>query len=702
MTIALEPTIIPLDERIITDQEVFAAFHLQNPNLKNVRRTFEQNNIKEAKRQLVHYFETRTAPHFLFDYRQLPLTPIDTDSNPHDFQSSLGLNGSLKKFCLYAGRQLMNHIYVRPGRNRVEIDLGPNYENLPHFNFLEDQGKKHRTISDIFVRGQIFEYLAVLYHETGEQQVLNQFEETLQMFFQHYPLVLEYTKPDASRFCLSEDRDVMSTGWLLLQYISLFYTRIPYEIDPDLSFEIIKRIWFLGIQFRRFDTDSYRKYNHHMWERGLVPFLLSILVPEIPDFAVMKERGAAVICQHIKDDFNEDGGYSEHSIPYWSGAALCEMLYRGIHLAQINHETLLDDESKKRLQLTFRALALISPPQNLYSSIGDNGGPMVNPILQIGKKITKDPYCTEILALREHKTSVSDTSLPLDYCNDRCGFACSRSSFSPDSNFILMSVKVNCGDSGHNHMDMLSLFVTFRGQEFIGEPNARQLYQTVRMGTDLRGYLYNMESHNTVLAHGKPIQPNSTYANKWGVYRPDSPVAAFASTTSGSYAKAFHDGYTFCRHCRTLLFHRSRGMVVLDEIEHGNRLPGFHIQRWHLLPDVSCKAVDERSVILEKQNVRLLLLWSGTPELKIWQKEDLYPEIIKSPEDLSTILDIRFTAGSNRAEDIATVSQTLLILDITNQRCDPLEYDSMLDTVSKSLILAQSDVPAALSLFSNI
>lgn len=696
------PLKIPEDERSITDAQVFAAFCLESPGLHPVSLALENNDISKAKLELIHYLENRKNPLYLFDYRQLPLSPIDTDTNPHDFQSSMGLSGSLKKFCLYAGKQLMNHIYVRPGRNRMEINLGPNYENLPHFNYFEDQGKKHRTILDIFVRGQIFEYLAVLYHETGDKSVLAQFEETLQMFFDNYPLVLEYTKPDASRFCLTEDRDVMSTGWLVLQYISLFYTRIPYEINPDLSFEIIKRIWFLGIQFRRFDTDSYRKYNHHMWERGLVPFLLSVLFPEIPGFLEMRERGASVICSHIKDDFNNAGGYSEHSIPYWSGAALCEMIYRGIHLANLNNEALLDEEALKRLTLTFQALALISPPQKLYSSVGDNGGPMVEPILHIGEKITGNQQIRDILALRKNLAPSSSLPVPLDYCNDRCGFVCSRSGYDSHANFMLISAKVDCGSSGHNHMDMLSMFITFRGQEFIGEPYARPLYHIGRQGSSHRGYLYNMSSHNTVLCYGRPVQPDFVYANKWGVFRPDSPVESFTFADAGSYTKAYHDAYTFCRHSRSVLFHRNRGMLILDEIDRGNRLPDAHIQRWHLLPDVVLRPIDSRSVLLEKEGVSLLFLWGGNPFIRIWKNEMLCPDIVPDSGELASIIDVSFAADAEKETDLLVVPQMLVILDVTDAAPTLQEYGQILKLSQDAMKKAETDVSSALELFSSI
>lgn len=164
---------------------------------------------------------------------------------------------------------MMQNIYVRPGRERAEVDLGKHYENLPHFSFLNDQGKTHRTLHDIFVRGQFFEYLTVLYHETGDREVLDKIEEVLTMFFEQYAIEIENTAPNANNFVFTQDRDVMSVGWLTFSYISLLYTRVPYELPYELAFELIRRIWFLGVQFRRFDTDTYRGFNHHMWKRVL-------------------------------------------------------------------------------------------------------------------------------------------------------------------------------------------------------------------------------------------------------------------------------------------------------------------------------------------------------------------------------------------------------------------------------------------------
>ncbi|WP_180994663.1 heparinase II/III family protein [Clostridium sp. chh4-2] len=665
---------IPTDERTITDQQVFDALNPDYPGLEAVKSALEAGNIPEAKKQLVRHMETRNHPHFLYDYRALPLSPIDTDSCPYSFQASLGLSESLKEFCLFAGRKMMDHVYVLPGAGRREVDLGRNWEHMIHFNFIEDMGKKHRNPLDMIVRGQFFEYLAVLYHETGDPKVLDSFEEVLQVFFQTYPLQVVNGSPSTDRFQYTEDRDVMSAGWLSVVYTGLFYTRVPYEISTDLAFEILKRIWFLGIQFRRFDEDGYRPYNHHMWERGLVPFILGTMFPEIPAFTAMKEKGAKTVCRHIAEDFNPSGGYSEHSIAYWSGAAVGEMLYRGIYLARLNEEPFLDEETKHRMEQTFHVLALISPPGSRYPSLGDNGGPMLEPILNLGVRMMEHEDCAHVLAAR-HGDEHAAERLPLDYCCDQAGFVSARSGYGSDANYMLMSAKVNCGYCGHNHMDMLSLFLTFHGEEIIGEPYVDHMYHRVRMNSEIRGYMYNMASHNTVLAYGTPILPNRMYANKWGVLRTPSPITDTYSAKDGFYVNAYHDGYTFCRHQREVLFHRERGVIISDHILRGNRIEGDHIQRWNMMPGTQVTILNNDAALVEKNGVKLLFLWTGAEHQLSLSKADLLsPEMIPSREDLADIIDVAFHAREDQKNQNVTVTLNLMILDLTGS---PTEHSNI-------------------------
>ena len=667
---------IPTEELLVTDEDVFAAFQLDTPELKPVQTALDCGDQELAKKLLIQHMETRRFPQFLYDYRSLPLSPIDTDTCPYSFQSSLGLSGNLKDFCLYVAHLLMDdHVYVLPGNGKRQVDLGKNWEHMIHFNFNEDMGKIHRSYLDMMVRGQFFESLCVLYHETGDTKVLEFFEEFLQVYFRTYPLSVVHTEPSANRFQYTEDRDVMSVGWLAVVYTSLFYTRVPYEIPYSLSFELLKRIWFLGIQFRRFDEDTYRPYNHHMWERGLVPFILGTMFPEIPAFTAMKDRGAAIVRRHILEDFNPSGGYSEHSIAYWSGAAIGEMLYRGIYLARLNHESLLDKETSDRMNATFHVLAMLCPPGSRYPSLGDNGGPMADPILNIGCRTMGHTECAEILKIRASQQNpldpvpVPDTPayLPLDFCDQDAGFICSKSGYGPDSNYILMSAKVNCGYSGHNHMDMLSLFLTIRGEEIIGEPYVNLMYHDVKMNSPQRGYMYNMASHNTVLAYGTPIVPDNMYANKWGVLRPSSPITAYYHDKNGIYADAYHDGYTFCRHRREILFHRDRGLLIADHILRGNRLPADHIQRWNLMPGSKIQIFNDNAALITKNQVSLLFLWSGAEHtFQIHQPAILVPDLIADRNNLADILDVSFHAPAEKDSENVTVRLNLLILDVSD------------------------------------
>lgn len=660
--------VIPTREQLVTDEQVLQAFDYSLPGLAAAGAAFAQGDLAGAKALLCEYFRTRTNVHFLFDYRGRPLRPINPEENPYAFQAALGFGTQLKAFCLKAGEKMLQNIYTLPGEGRGEIDLGKNFERMIHFNFLTDQGTGHRHHLDMFVRGQFFEYLAILYHETGEQKVCEQFRTILAKFLQTYPLQVVDTSPGANRFQYEEDRDAMSVGFLALSYLTLLYTQLPYDAGEDTVFTLIKHLWFLGLQFRRFDTDSYKPYNHHMWERGLVPFMLGTLLPEIPDFTPMRDHGAAIVCRHVKDDFNEQGGYNEHSIAYWGGAALGEMLYRGVSIARSNDVTLLDEDAMQRLDKSFTVLAAIAPCALRYPTLGDNRGPLVNSILQLGAAMTDNAACRALLSVRTGQKNPDANVLLHDSCNEKAGFVCLRDENYGEKSYLLMSAKTDCGASGHNHMDMLSLFVSIRGKSIIGEPNADFFYRNVKMGSAQRGYLYNMGAHNTVLAFGSPIVPDRMFADKWGVYRPDSPVTAFESTPQGAYVCAHHVGYPQCRHTRKLLFARSGALFIRDEMARGNRVSEPHIQRWHLEPGCVVTPLDAFSVKIHKEGVALLCVWDEGCQISVkTDRELLHPAELPEGAFAAPVVDVSFSNMHDQTTDLLMVSLNFLLLDITER-----------------------------------
>lgn len=674
---------IPTIENNVSDLEVLKAFSVSYPGLGDLDRMIGQKNEKKAKEIVIEHFRKREHPAYLFDYRKTPLEKIDTDTFPYFFQSALGLNGNLKEFMMYTADRMLENIYVLPSKGRGEVFLGDNYEYMPHFNCHTDQGKKHRHDVDMFVRGQFFESLAAAYHETGDRKYVVCFQRMLEVFIRTYPLEIEDTSPSANRFMSTEDRDVMSAGWLAIVLSSLFYTRLPYEIPTEQAFKIIKKIWFIGMQFRRFDEDTYRPYNHHYFERGLVPYILSVLYPEIPAFRDMRKRGLDVSRMHILEDFNVQGGYNEHSICYWASAALGEMTSKALMLSRKNDNDFLSDETGPRIMRTFDLLATIAPPSERYPGLGDHDGPIVDTILQLGMASIGNKCCRSVLEARNEENKNLADLPPLDYSNDITGFTVSRSGYDRNANYLMLSTKVDCGYTGHNHMDMLSAFISIRGEEIVGEPYVARLGHRMRMQSIHRGYAYNMDSHNSVLCYSMPIAPGEMYANKFGVYRPDSPVEDSKSTEEGFYVKASHCGYTFCKHIRQVWFARKAGMLFTDIVERGNRLEPVHIQRWHLTKDTTIRHICGNIYLVRKKQAKALFAWDEA-DITIWKNTMLCPEIFESEDELFPIMDAKFQSrGGNPSSTVRTL--ILDVSDLDDGKIDGIRNISIPDVESRTV-----------------
>lgn len=659
------------DERLVTDFDFFESLDLDIPGLEAVKNALHNREYDRAKKEVITYFHKRSDVQYLFDYRGIPLQKFPKDIIPYNFQASLGLSENIKDFCLYAADELMENRYIKPGDRKVVYDFGPKLENPPHFNFITDIVHTSRSAFSIFSRGQFFEYLMFKYHETGDSTVLKKYSELLEFFFENYPLQVQDTSSNAGHLQFDEDRDSMNVGWLLIVYTGLLYTEMTYQIDYKEAFEILKHIWFLGIQFRRFDTDTYRPYNHHFFERGIVPFFLATMFPEIPDFTGMYEKGKETIVAHIKEDYNTEGGYNEHSVGYWTGAALGEMLYRAVTLSNINNLELLDEDAQERITKTLNVFVMICPATEKAPTIGDKEGTLIDPFLNMAIRMTGNEWCKELLAVRQGSTGKA--KLPLYYSNHHSGFTMARTGYAKDDTFALMSTKINCGISGHNHMDMLSLIYHVRGTSFIDEAYTGFLYSSISHKSKARGYLYNMDSHNTVLCYGKPIQEGQCYANRFGVYRPDSPVREYKTFEYGMYASAYHYGYTYCSHRRDITFADNGNMLVHDEVNRGNRLEEAHIQRWNLHPGVAFVQRDDNSLVLTKDGIKLLLVWDNPQNLKIFKNTEPL-EGLFTEDQLGFTIDVSFVPkidGAGLKEMMVPIN--MLAIDVTEKDAQETE-----------------------------
>lgn len=665
---------IPTDESLVTDMQVLEAFDYSIPELNQVKQALDVGNIEEAKKELVDYFHQRKCVNYFYDFRYEPIKKIPEDINPFDFQASLNLKKNIKEFCLECGEKLMDNIYIAPGKNYT-CDLGKNLENMPHFNFLTDIKKKHRSPFSIFSRGAIFEYLMFLFHETEDPKVVEKYDALLNKFFEQYPLKIQNLEVDANRLQYDEDRDVMNIGWLAVTFTGMLYTEMTYQLPYASAFEIIKRIWFLGIQFRRYDTDGYRPYNHHMWERGLVPFIMGTCYPEIPAFVDARDHGAKIVSRHVVEDFTTDGGYNEHSITYWYGAAIAEMIYRGVQIGKLNGNQLLNEDAMNRVRKSLDLFAIISPSGDYMPTVGDNGPSLIDEILILGSRSMDSNYCKELYAYR--CGSGEEPKIPYYYGNDKTGFTCARTGYGPNSTYMLMSTKVNCGISGHNHMDMLSMILHVHGEVIFDELLTGLLYKNATMKSPQRGYMYNMRSHNTVLAYGRTIQPDEVYANQFGIYRPDSPIDEYETYERGMCVSAYHYGYTYCSHRRSVQFAKNGTMLITDQIHRGHRLDDPHKQIWHIPDQVEIMEQTDNHMILGVNDVRVLCLWDKPVDIEVNDVTELYGSYLPDgKEKVGQSIEISFESIKSGSKDGSIMSTlNMLVLDVTGRDYDKMEVE---------------------------
>ena len=672
------------DERLVDDEFLFSALDYTVAGLEEAGALYKAGQFEEAKKSIVNYFRTRQNVKHFFDYRGLPIRPVSEDEIPFSFQASQGLSAPIRDFALYAGRKLMNNIYVLPSGHRGEVDLGPNLENEIHFNIYTDTGKRHRGTMSVFSRAQFLEYLAFLYHETQDQKVLDKFQQMFDFFIEKYPLIVEDPSIDCGHVQLTEDRDVMNLGWLGFVYTGMLYFQSTYELGYKTVFEIIKHLYFVMLQLRRYDNDKYRPYNHHFFERGIAPYCFAILYPEFPEIRCMKERGARVSLRHIKEDFSINGGYNEQSLAYWYGAAVSEMLYRVVYVAKLNNEKLLDDEGFQAVDNTFTLFATLVTNGDFLPSVGDNRGPYIDPILQLGSILTNNIACKE---LYEYRKGIGPYPEHLDkyYVNNDTGFVIGRSGVDNKSNAFYMLAKVNSGNCGHNHMDMLSMDVKLRGQWFVSEPYSGFLYSQYRMNSIQRGYCYNMTSHNSVLCHGEPICSWEKYSNRFGTYRPDAPITEVKKYDDGLYVSAYHYGYTFCAHSRSVLFSDNGKMIVHDVVEDGHRLPSPHIQRWNLEPGVNVELVGNKAAILTKGDIKYLWVFDRAQEVKAYRQTELLSEYF-SDDNIGYTLDVYFVPNNGMGVDGGmNVPLSTLMIDITEKSYDIDELQEKCARLGSSL-----------------
>ena len=649
---------IPEDERNVTDWMLLRALDLNISGLSGVKSAVLARNLPRAKRELVSYFRSRKNVKGFYDYRDSAVREVDFLSQPYMWQH-YNAKIPVKDYILKAGRKLLENTYLLP--HGKELYLGENLEKYPVASY-EELKKMQQGFYLIFQRGYFLEILALYYQMTGDAKALSKFQEMLSQFFKTFHLIIEEKNPESTWFQYSQNRETMNVGWLLLTLINLLNTSIVYESDVDLIFEMLKRIWFFGIQYKRFENTNFQSHNIYFFTRAIVPYVISKLMPEFTAFKSMEKVGKKKVLDYIKFDFTESGGYAEHSIGYWLGATVGEMFSKVLLTAKNERDHFFDNESCRKIDKMFDMAARIAPPGDYYDVIGDQGGIRVETYLKMGMDLFDNQACKEVLDAREG----GSTRLKRYCCNPDAGFIAARDSFRRDGNYMILSCREKSNGSGHDHLDMMSIDISIRGKQIFAETYAGALYKNFVLGKAPRGFLYNMTSHNCVLVHSQPIVEDSFFETGWVVFKPRTEVSNVTEYKNYFRFQASHSGYCFCKVNREVQFMDHIGIVVRDSVSEGIKNERPHIQRWFLAEGVTYRKVEDEAYLFENGKARLLCLWEGRNlNFHIYKPDFLVPTI-GGPEDLNDVFDVEFSIREQKRPEDREPHAGVIMLDISD------------------------------------
>jgi hypothetical protein len=602
------PDVITWDERLLSDGEFISELSPSDAGLSSVRDAYKRRDYGRAHRELVAHFQNRSTPTWFVDLRK---ADRETYCRIRGIEESS--DGVIRE-----ADDLLANIFNFGG---MMVSLGDDLQW--HIRTLYE----HSSTSIHFKRMRYLLVLADAYLYTGDSKYITKYVQILDRYLTEWPLVWEQREPSAFRVQSDPVQEAMSVAFRALVWIELLYTPIPYDrlVPVELTYRMIRSIWFAANQYRRFAEDKFIEANHHLFERGVAPFMFALMLNEFPNIAAMKTWSQRVASEHVQHDFLEDGSYLEPSVSYTMAATLELMYGKARVLGSLNGESFLDPEYDNMIDRATDLMFRLIEPAGSFPPFGDDTRRKPALYLDwISMGLFSDTIAASIsrsLELvgsthsptRNLSTTAETKPLPETFgVFENAGYVSDRHAWSKQSDFYVMSTNTR-GLWRHGHLDMLSVFLAVDGVILIDE-SAAQYYQfshgTGSDGTVARGYLVNMSSHNTILAWGEPIEDDLRYSTDWNAIPPAVIVEDARTLETGSYVRASHTGYPSVRCTREVLYVRGHGWIFRDEVGHRSPPPGMkHSQRWHFSDDAVVKPVSHYAVYVEKSGAGLLMAW---------------------------------------------------------------------------------------------
>lgn len=672
-------------EHEVADSELFAALDPDWPGLEKVIQAYRAGEIEAAKTELIHYFHTRQSPKWFFDYRGQPLAPINPNENRFMWGDSKTPDEAFIQGLITNADQLCRHQF----QGAFLYDLGERWDQFPVFDLNQPDHKPLRVTANRFTRMNFLNSLAFAYHHTQDQRYGETYVQLLEAFLDNYlhryPLIpdpVESPEAYSLQFSRSPFRNNMSLARSVLNAINVMYTELFYApfVPHRLSFRLFRYMWYVMNHHRSFEHNRYRYHNHHLFERGFMPLVIGILFPEFPAFRPLLARGRAVVWEHLEKDFYPSGGYDEHSMSYTCDTTLSEFLTPIKVITDLNAVEGFGEAWTEALNRTYSFYSGLVLPDGTFPDIGDGGGGPARQILEHGARLYGNAAAGAVLralnVTSKEKTlapaKTYDPALPPITVHDPlAGYVCARDNWTADSSCMVLSNKVFTRHCAHNHLDMLSLILSVRGETLIGEPQAALLYKYVSNQSELDHYMRGLGAHNTVLFQGKALTKPDLRAQD----RLDAQTVyteELVDQPDRLYIRACHQAYAQGKHTREVLFVREQGWWIADTVEmervqDGGVAPEPHIQRWHLEHGVQIESAGTNALLLTGKKSRMLCIWpenSGV-SVHLWRNEAVL-RITELPRyekaaDLPWIIDVRFPLGGGKS-----VAFQCLFIDVSD------------------------------------
>jgi hypothetical protein len=519
--------------------------------------------------------------------------------------------------------------------------------------------------------------LADAYMIYGNTAYLDKYKEILSKYLNDFPLRWENREPDAFRVQMEPVQEAMSTSFRARAWLELLYTPVPYlpSVPLDLTFKMIRSIWFTARQYRRFDTDKFTEANHHLLERSVAPFIFAVMLPEFPEIACMQNRAREVARDHIMYDFTESGAYLEHTIPYTMRATIEKFYAKPMVLAQLNGISFLDDECRSRLQTAMDTMFRLIEPNGDFPCIGDGvkgGSVFVKDWIPKGFfKDTDSSLVAEALGIlgsegRETGKDRTAGNLPETFCcAEDAGYISDRESWDSESDYWIMSVNTR-GWHRHAHLDMLTLNVSVAGTSIINDP-VGNLYKLAHgpgtEGLPARGFVVNLGAHNTILPFGRPIEDDIFYSTAWSPFIPKVKLEHFDSGSDFSYVRASHRGYPSVECGRELLYVKGAGLLIRDRVFKRSPPPPYnHLHRWYFAPGTELSGPQANRLKAVCNGRGLLMIWPEAPGVRVSvEKAD---EVMPLTDKVFHRADAAFSTDESIEDRERTL--TLFILPLRN------------------------------------